>query len=130
MEIFSMVLSVIAAIGGVTGIISLLTLRETKRGMQIDNKQKESDNYIKLINELQDQVEKLNERVDKKDARITELEDCNADLRSKLDEKNTALAKATLLRCTRLACESRRPPLGYSELSPEEIMAVRAEEGK
>lgn len=128
MEIFSMVLSVIAAIGGITGIISLLTLRETKRGMQIDNKQKESDNYIKLINELQEQIDKLNERIDKKDERITELEDIDANLRQELDNANTALAKATLLRCTRIACESRRPPLGYSELSPEELIAVKSEE--
>lgn len=64
----------------------------------------------------------LNERIDKKDARITELEDRCVILRQQLDEKNTALAKATLLRCTRLACDRRKPPLGYSELSPAELL--------
>ena len=67
----------------------------------------------------------MNERLEKKDARIIELEDRCADLRTKLDEANTALAKASLLRCTRLSCNNRKPPLGYTELSPEEMIAER-----
>jgi predicted nuclease with TOPRIM domain len=91
--------------------------------MHIENKQKEDERYLKLIDELQDQNTILNERLDKKDERIIELEDRCAELRNKLDEANTNLAKASLLKCTRLACDRRKPPLGYTELSPEEMMA-------
>lgn len=121
MDITSILIAIIGALAG-GGLVSLLTIRETRKSMKIDNKAKEDDRWSKLADELQDQNETLNERIDKKDARIIELEDRNAILRQQLDEKNTALAKATLLRCTRLACDRRKPPLGYSELSPAELM--------
>lgn len=121
MDFTSIIIAIIGALAG-GGLVSLLTIRETRKSMKIDNKAKEDDRWNKLADELQDQNETLNERIDKKDARIIELEDRNAILRQQLDEKNTALAKATLLRCTRLACDRRKPPLGYSELSPVELM--------
>lgn len=121
MDWITIITAIIAALSG-GGLISLLTIREQKKALKIENKDKESDICLKLVNELQDQIEKLNDRADKKDARITELEDTNAILRQKLDEANTALAKATLLRCSKLNCSSRIPPLGYSELTPKELM--------
>lgn len=121
MDITSILIAIIGALAG-GGLTSILTIRETRKSMKIDNNAKEDDRWNKLADELQDQNETLNERIDKKDARIIELEDRNAILRQQLDEKNTALAKATLLRCTRLACDRRKPPLGYSELSPAELM--------
>lgn len=121
MDFTSILIAIIGALAG-GGLTSILTIRETRKSMKIDNNAKEDDRWSKLADELQDQNETLNERIDKKDARIIELEDRNAILRQQLDEKNTALAKATLLRCTRLACDRRKPPLGYSELSPAELL--------
>ena len=106
-------------------IINLFTVREHKKGLTIENKQKEDDRWEKLADQQADQINNMNERLEKKDARIIELEDRCADLRTKLDEANTALAKATLLKCNRLNCTDRRPPLGYTELSPEEMVAER-----
>lgn len=121
MDFTSILIAIIGALAG-GGLTSILTIRETRKSMKIDNNAKEDDRWSKLADELQDQNETLNERIDKKDARIIELEDRNAILRQQLDEKNTAIAKATLLRCTRLACDKRKPPLGYSELSPAELL--------
>ena len=111
-------------------IINLFTVKEHKKGLTIENKQKEAERWEHLVDQLQDQIEKLqkqimtlNDRQDKKDERIIELEDRCADLRNKLDDANTNLAKATLLKCTRLNCDRRKPPLGYTELSPEEMVA-------
>lgn len=118
LTIIELVISAIAG-GALTGIF---TIHETRKSMKIDNKTKEDERWHSFADELQEQITQLNERMDKKDSRIMELEDRNASLRQQLDEKNTSLAKATLLRCTKLNCERRRPPLGYSELSPEEIM--------
>lgn len=126
MDWASIILAIVAALSG-GGLISLLTIRETKKGLKVENKDKESDVYIKLINELQDQIEKQNERLDKKDALIQEKDDVIADLRTRLDSVSTDLAKATLLKCTRLSCSNRKPPLGYSELSPDELIAERVE---
>lgn len=121
MDWISILVALIGALAG-GGLISLLTLRETKKSLKIDNQTKEDSRWSNLVKELQIQNEKLNERVERKDARITELEDTNAALRQKLDETSTALAKATLLRCSKLGCTSRIPPLGYSELTPDELM--------
>lgn len=119
-----------AAAGG--GITSLVTMREKKKEKQLENKEKEeeienknSNRWEKLADQLQDQIESLNERIDKKDARITELEDVNGELRHKLDETNSALIKATLLKCSKLACIDRQPPLGFTELTPEEMVRER-----
>ena len=113
-------------------IISIFTIREQRRAAMLSNKEKEADikekednRWEKLADQLQDQVENLNERLDKKDARITELEDSNAVLRQKLDEANTDLVKASLLRCTTLNCIDRKPPLGFTELTPEEMLRER-----
>lgn len=126
MDWISIIVAIIGALGG-GGLVSLLTIRETKKGLKVENKDKESDVYIKLVNELQDQIEKQNERLDKKDTIIQEKDDTIADLRSKLDSASTALAKATLLKCSKLNCVDRIPPLGYAELSPEELIAQRVE---
>ena len=121
MEWTTIIVAIVGALAG-GGLVSLLTIRETKKGKQLENKEKEDNRWSKLCDELQDQIESLNERLVKKDERITELEDTNADLHIKLDESNTALAKTTLLKCSKLACKDRIPPLGYSELTPEEVI--------
>lgn len=122
----------LAVVGSVSigELISLFTVREQRKGMKIDNKQKEDERWQRLLDEVQEQNSKLqeqnsmlHERLEKKDERIIELEDRSADLRAKLDETNTALAKASLLKCNRLNCDKRRPPLGYTELSPAELIA-------
>ena len=105
----------------------LITVKESKKEKQLDNADHKQELELKLVNELQDQVEKLNDRLDKKDARITELEDANAALRMKLDEANTSLAKTLILKCSCLGCKSRIPPLGYSELTPEEMVRFNKE---
>ena len=97
MDVLTIITGALAAIGGVSGLVALFTLKETKQGKQLENDGHKQEMELRLVNELQDQVEKL-----------------------------TALAKATLLRCTRLQCESRRPPLGYSELTPEELTLERS----
>ena len=118
---------VIAVAGSISigEIINLFTIREHKKGMKIENKEKEDNRWEKLADQQADQINNMNERLEKKDARIIELEDRCADLRNKLDEANTALAKATLLKCNHLNCTDRRPPLGYTDLSPEEMIAER-----
>lgn len=129
MDWTSIITSLIVALGG-GGLMSILTIRETKKKLKVENVEKEGEVYVKLINELQDQIEKQNERLDKKDTIIQEKDDIIADLRAKLDSTSTSLAKATLLKCNKLNCVDRIPPLGYSELSPEELIAQRIEKSE
>lgn len=131
MEWTTIIVAIIGALAG-GGITSLVTMREKKKEKQLNNKEKEeeiesknSDRWEKLADQLSEQIESLNERIDKKDARITELEDTNAELRHKLDEVNTDYVRANLLKCTTLNCLDRKPPLGFTELTPEEMLRER-----
>ena len=99
-------------------IINLFTVKEHKKGMKIENKQKEDERWEKLADQLQDQVEKLqnqiealNERLEAKDNRIIELEDRCASLQEKLDTSRTQCSIATMLRCNKISCTDRVPPI-------------------
>lgn len=134
---FTLLIELITAVIAGGAVTSLITIRETKRGMKLDNVAKDEENKNKsierwsnLCNELQDQIETfqsqidgLNDRLDKKDARIMELEDRCVNYRTKIDQLSTELTKATLLKCNKLQCVDRRPPFGYSELTTDELMA-------
>ena len=67
MDWVSIIVAIVSALAG-GGLISLLTLRETKKSLKIDNQIKEDDRWSKLADELQTENEKLNERIEKKDA--------------------------------------------------------------
>ena len=99
-------------------IISLFTVKEHKKGMKIENKQKEDERWEKIADQLQDQVEKLqtqietlNSRLEAKDNRIIELEDRCESLQEKLDTSRTQCSIATMLRCNKISCTDRVPPI-------------------
>ena len=128
----TIIVTLISSAIGAGAITSLVTMREKKKGKQLENKEKEEEvkekndsRWSKLCDELQDQIDKLNTRCDSKDERIMELEDQKSMLQQKLDEANTNFVKANLLKCSKLACVDRRPPLGFTELTPEEMLYER-----
>ena len=63
------------------------------------------------ISQLNEQINSLNERLDKKDARIIELEDRCAELQQKLDSSRTQCSVSTMLRCNKISCTDRVPPI-------------------
>jgi septal ring factor EnvC (AmiA/AmiB activator) len=97
--------------------------------LKIDNKQKEDERWEKLVNELQEQNNKLqeqntmlHERLEKKDARIIELEDRSTTLQEKLDQTRTRCSVGELLRCVKVSCPDREPKLGTRQLDVEQMM--------
>ena len=115
-----------ALIGG--GLGSLFTLKQQKKSLEIDNATKEDERYLKLVDELQDQIEGLNIRMEKKDERITELEDRCLTYRNQLESANSELIKAKFYKCLKLKCLDRKPPFGYTELSPNDLMEQGVED--
>jgi len=110
----------LAVVGSVSvgELISLFTVREQRKGMKIDNKQKEDSRWETLLNEVQEQNSRLQEqntmlhdRLEKKDERIFELEDRCASLQEKLDTSRTQCSIATMLRCNKISCSDRVPPI-------------------
>ena len=104
------------------GILGFFTLRETKKGMKLDNKEKEDNRWERIANELEEQLRVANERAEKKDAIIQEKDDIITDLRTKLDGTRTKCAVAEILRCEAVSCASRVPPLGVRNLDVNKIV--------
>ena len=114
----------LAVVGSVSvgELINLFTVREQRKGMKIDNKQRNEDRYLKLIDELQDQNTNLNQRLDKKDEQILELQDREMSLRQTLDATRTKCAVSELLKCVNVSCPNREPKLGTRQIDVETIM--------
>lgn len=122
MDWASIIIAIIGALAG-GGLISLLTIRETKKGLKLDNAEKEDSRWEKLANELQDQNEKLNDRIDKKDALLQEKDDVISDIRTKLDNSRTRCAMSEILKCVNINCQDREPKLGTRNLDIESIIS-------
>ena len=105
-----------------SGIISFFTLRETKRGMKLDNKEKEDNRWERICNEREEQIRIQNEIIDKKDTIIQEKDDIITDLRTKLDGTRTKCAIAEILRCEAVSCANRIPPLGVRNLDVNKLI--------
>jgi len=114
---------------GINEIINLFTLKEQKKGMKIDNKQKEDERWEKLadqqsdqITQLNEQITSLNDRLEKKDEQIIELQDRETSLRQMLDATRTKCAVSELLKCVNVSCPNREPKLGTRQVDVETIM--------
>lgn len=121
----------LAIVGSVSvgELVSLFTVREQKKGMRIDNKQKEDERWEKLSDQQSDQITKLNEqiaslndRLEKKDVQIIELQDRETSLRQTLDATRTKCAVSELLKCVNVSCPNREPKLGTRQVDVETIM--------
>ena len=121
----------LAIVGSVSvgELISLFTVREQKKGMRIDNKQKEDERWEKLsdqqsdqITQLNEQIASLNDRLEKKDVQMIELQDRETSLRQTLDATRTKCAVSELLKCVNVSCPNREPKLGTRQVDVETIM--------
>lgn len=129
MEWTSIIIALIGSILG-GGIVSIFTIRESKKNMQLDNEGKEIENkdkeqeiHLKLIDELQEQVDKLNERCDKKDALLEEKNDAISDLREKLDKSRSRCSVAEIIKCVKTECPDRIPKIGTRYMDVDAIIA-------
>lgn len=109
----TIITAIIGALGG-GGFTFLLTRKETKEGMSLDNMQKVLDAKDRIIEERIERCKELKSELDKKDLKIDELHKVNANLRHKLDEANTKAAVADVMRCDVTKCINRIPPFGSS----------------
>lgn len=121
MDWSSFIIAVFSALAG-GGVLSLFTIREQRKGMKIENKMKEDDRWNKFTNELEEMVGVLNERLEKKDLRIRELDSENSRLRERLNEISTDRAVCKILRCDVMECPNRRPPMGFTKFSVEDAI--------
>lgn len=135
MEWTTIIVAIVGALAG-GGLVSLLTIRETKKGKQLENKEKEedienknSDRWEKLADQLSEQIEKLNiqitdlnNRLEKKDELLEEKNDIISDLKTKLDKTRSRYIASDMCRCLRVECKDREPSWGSRVLDVEKLV--------
>ena len=120
-----LIISAVVTLLSVGGLGWILTAKEDKKSKQLDNTRKEDEiaerkknevleDWRELCSVYKSQAEEANARLADKDLRIREKDDIISDLRTKLDERNTALAVSELLKCHDIQCPNRKPSFASS----------------
>lgn len=128
------VIRVIEAIGGlglIGGFYKLYTAKTEKKSLELNNDAKHSENDNIVIEQLKDcivQLTDFNNKIkemfeqelaivrmsnDKKKEKIDSLIKEKEDLLKTIDEKNSEIAKLTVMKCEVKGCVNRMPPSGY-----------------
>ena len=129
MELSTIILAALSAIIP-SGAIGIFTLREQRKAAKLANKEKEIENkdkeqeiHLKLINELQEQNDKLNDRLEKKDALLEEKNDVISELREKLDKSRSRCTASEIIKCVKTECPDRVPKIGTKYMDVDAIIA-------
>lgn len=72
-----------------------------------------------LAEEYKSQLDAANARCDEKDLKLDEKDNVITSLREELLSTKVHLEKVKALKCSKLACADRIPPLGYTETKSE-----------
>lgn len=122
----TIILSSIASLLSAGGIGWIVTVREDKKAKVLENKQKEAeleeykkDEIIKdwegIAAERKQRADELAVLLKEHEEREIQKDNIISDLRSQLAKKNAHYAAAKLMRCEKISCPERRPPLGMTE---------------
>lgn len=125
------ILSIIGSLGGITGLISLLYIKQERTSKDLDNTAKELDNEAKQSEEWRKlyeeerqrnikEREQYDETLKQKDAKIDELyaeianqRNQKVELHNRIAELSVENTKLKILKCEKANCGYRQPPTGY-----------------
>lgn len=134
MEWLPIIVSGVVSLLSVGGLGWIITAKEDKKAKQLDNKKKEEeieeDRKDEIISDWKDiaeerrrRCEELKESLDDIQARSRKKDEIISELRSRIDSLNTACAVSELLKCERLECPNRIPPVGSSVMSTSKALS-------
>lgn len=124
-------MSIIAGLGGITGLASLLYVKQEKKSKDLDNETKDLDNEAKQSDEwrklyeeeracfLQAQhdyeanIKAKDDKIDSLYAEISNQRNQKVELHNKIAEMSVELTKLKMLKCEIVHCLNRKPPTGY-----------------
>ena len=125
------IMTIIAGLGGITGLASLFYIKQERKSKDLDNESKDmdiehrqSDEWRRLYEEERAMLLKCREAFDselkEKDAKIDSLyseisnqRNQKVELHNKIAEMTVEITKLRLLKCEMAACLNRKPPTGY-----------------
>lgn len=110
-QIVTTILSLLIPTGG---IVAIITAREKKTEMALNNMNKINEQWEGFATKEEDRRKELKADLDRKDEKIDELYREISRLRNELDNERTERAKAEMMKCLRIKCVERHPPFGES----------------
>lgn len=113
------IIQLIMAITGAGGILALFLITEKKTAARLENSQKIDEKWQKIVEQKEKDIASLSEKYEAAVAKIDKLYEVTEELRTKMDQVNTECAVSQILRCNRIACADREPPLStLSKIEP------------
>ena len=122
------------------GACWLLTIRETKKGLHLDNKSKEleidrqrEDSAINTWKEIAENYkQEAEEARNRRDSNADRIDELNEQVKQLMNEKTSMaeeLGTLRMLRCNKTGCTKRIPPYGSFEaekpFKPEDLRNMR-----
>lgn len=110
MDWTQIIVNVISLLIPTGGIVAIITAREKKTEMALNNMNKINEQWEGFATKEEDRRKELKADLDRKDDKIDELHREISRLRNELDNERTERAKADLMKCIRIKCVDRHPP--------------------
>lgn len=125
------ILSIVGSLGGVTGLVSLLYIKQERKSKDLDNETKDLDNEAKQSGEWRKLYEEeracllqarqeydanmkeKDEKIDSLYGEIANQRNQKVELHNKIAELSVDLTKLKMLKCEVANCLNRKPPTGY-----------------
>lgn len=125
------ILSIVAGLGGITGIISLFYVKQEQKSKELDNESKDLDNEAKQSDEWRKLYEEerkcflqarqeydavikdKDEKIDELYKEVSNQRNQKVELHNKVASMNVELTKLKMLKCETVNCINRKPPTGY-----------------
>ena len=114
MDWTQIIVNVISLLIPTGGIVAIITAREKKTEMALNNMNKINEQWEGFATKEEDRRKELKADIDKKDNKIDELHREISRLRNELDNERTERAKADLMKCLKIKCVDRHPPFAQS----------------
>ena len=138
MDWITLIVSIVGALIGGGGIMSIANWKQQKRAAKIENDSKvisDSNTLMEKYKDLADErqealtqmledrqrtVDNFRQEREAREARIDELQNSIIALKNQILKLSTDNARLRVYKCTRVACDKRKPPFMMEELHVED----------
>lgn len=125
------ILAIVGSLGGITGLISLLYVKQERTSKDLDNEAKDLDNeakqsdewrklyeeerqyFLKAREEYDSTVKAKDEKIDELYKEISNQRNQKVELHNQIAKTSVELTKLKMLKCEVANCAHRKPPTGY-----------------
>lgn len=112
----TIITALIGALSG-GGLTALFTLKQNKRALEIDNEIHLVAEYKELLEQYKSEREKMLQEREEEKRKFQELTQKYTEVQVQLGLMQKMYEQASLLKCEKVNCQQRRPPIEKSALN-------------